>query len=80
MNYNLDPCYRHMRVIIQVKKEKDSMRVLILGIDALEYNRVEEWDLKHLKQVEYGRTIVPLTNVKGENEPATVVVWPCFIT
>lgn len=56
------------------------MRVLIIGIDALEYNRVEEWDLKHLKQVEYGKTIVPLTKIEGENEPATVVVWPCFIT
>lgn len=63
-----------------MKKEKDSMRVLILGIDALEYNRVEEWDLKHLKQAEYGKTIVPLTEIKGENEPATVIVWPCFIT
>ena len=33
------------------------MRVLILGIDALEYNLVEEWDLKYLKQKEYGKMI-----------------------
>ena len=54
------------------------MRVLILGIDALEYNRVEEWDLKHLKQLEYGKTIVPIYETVGE--PVTLVVWPCFIT
>jgi predicted AlkP superfamily phosphohydrolase/phosphomutase len=54
------------------------MRVLILGIDALEYNLVEEWDLKNLKQVEYGKTIVPVYKTVGE--PVTLVVWPCFIT
>jgi len=54
------------------------MRILILGIDALEYDLVEEWDLKHLKQVEYGKTKVPI--VEGWKEPATVIVWPCFIT
>lgn len=53
-------------------------RVVILGIDALEYNLVEEWDLKNLKQLEYGKTIVPM--IKGWREPATVIVWPCFIT
>jgi hypothetical protein len=54
------------------------MRVLILGIDALEYTLVETWDLKHLKQHEYGKTIVPI--YKGGGEPVTLVVWPCFIT
>ena len=44
------------------------MRVVILGIDALEYNRVEEWDLHHLKQQEYGKTIVPIS--EGFDEPA----------
>jgi predicted AlkP superfamily phosphohydrolase/phosphomutase len=56
------------------------MRVLILGIDALEYTLVEEWDLKYLKQREYGKTIVPLTETKSGSHPATVVVWSCFIT
>lgn len=53
-------------------------RIIILGIDALEYNLVEEWDLKYLKQSEYGKTIVPM--VKGWKEPVTVIVWPCFLT
>lgn len=53
-------------------------RVVILGIDALEYNLVEQWDLKNLKQKEYSKTIVP--TIRGWKEPATVIVWPCFIT
>ena len=53
-------------------------RVIILGIDALEYNIVERLDLDYLKQKEYGKTIVPIT--EGWKEPATVIVWPCFIT
>ena len=52
-------------------------RVLILGIDALEYDLVEEWDLKNLKQEEYGKTELPLL---PNQEPATVIIWPCFIT
>jgi len=54
------------------------MKVLILGIDALEYNLVEEWDLQNLKQKEYGKVKVPIT--KGFEEPATTIVWPCLIT
>jgi len=53
-------------------------KVVILGIDALEYNRVEKLNLSYLKQKEYGKTIVPIT--EGWKEPATVIVWPCFIT
>lgn len=49
-------------------------KVLILGIDALEYNLVEKWNLKNLKQEEYGKTELP-SSVK-----ATVIMWPCFIT
>jgi len=54
------------------------MKVMILGIDALDYNLVNKWDLKNLKQNEYGKTIVPIT--EDLDEPATVIVWPCFIT
>lgn len=54
------------------------MRVLILGIDALEYDLIHEWNLHHLKQIEYGKVTVPIT--KGLGEPATEIVWPCFIT
>lgn len=53
-------------------------RVVILGLDALEYNIVERLDLNYLKQKEYGKTKVPIT--EGWKEPATVIVWPCFIT
>ena len=52
-------------------------KVLILGIDALEYDLVEQWDLKHLKQREYGKTILPLYPWQY---PATSIIWPCFIT
>lgn len=31
-------------------------RIIILGIDGLEYHLVEEWDLKHLKQRAYSKT------------------------
>ncbi len=54
------------------------MRILILGVDALDYDLVEEWNLKNLKQLEYGKVIVPIT--KATDEPATEIVWPCFIT
>jgi hypothetical protein len=54
------------------------MRVLILGIDALEYNLVEKWNLKYLKQAEYNKISVPIPD--GFEDPATVIVWPCFIT
>ncbi|MFW6121636.1 MAG: alkaline phosphatase family protein [Petrotogales bacterium] len=56
---------------------EDCKKVLILGIDALEYDLVEQWDLKNLKQKEYGKTELPL--VPGQ-EPVTVIIWPCFIT
>ena len=54
------------------------MKVLILGIDAIEYDLIEEWNLKNLKQKEYGKIKVPIT--KNLDEPATEIVWPCFIT
>ena len=52
-------------------------KVIILGIDAIEYDLIEKWDLKNLKQKEYGKTILPL--LPGQ-EPATEIIWPCFIT
>jgi len=51
-------------------------RILILGLDAVEYDLVEEWDLKNLKQKEYGKTTLPI--YAGE-EPNTRIIWPCFI-
>jgi len=52
-------------------------KALILGIDAIEYDLVEKWDLKNLKQEEYGKTELPL--LPGQ-EPVTTIIWPCFIT
>jgi len=52
-------------------------KVIILGIDAIEHDLVEKWNLKNLKQKEYGKTKLPL--LPGQ-EPATVIIWPCFIT
>lgn len=52
-------------------------KVIILGIDAIEYDLIEKWDLKNLKQKEYGKTILSLPS--GQ-EPATEIIWPCFIT
>ena len=52
-------------------------KVIILGIDAIEYDLIEKWNLKNLKQKEYGKTILPLSS--GQ-EPATEIIWPCFIT
>lgn len=34
----------------------DVKRVLILGIDSVEYDLVERWNLTNLMQEEYGRT------------------------
>lgn len=61
----------------KLKQEKKIKRVIILGIDALEYDLVEKWNLKNLKQVEYGKTELPL--LPGQ-EPITTIIWPCFIT
>ena len=52
-------------------------KVIILGIDAIEHDLIEKLDLKNLKQKEYGKTILPLS--PGQ-EPATEIIWPCFIT
>ena len=52
-------------------------KVIILGIDAIEYDLIEKWDLKNFKQKEYGKTILPLY---PNQEPATEIIWPCFIT
>ncbi|MFQ6085325.1 MAG: alkaline phosphatase family protein [Candidatus Bathyarchaeia archaeon] len=50
------------------------MRVFILGLDALDYYLVEKFDLRSLKQVEYGKSDV------GDLVLITPVVWASFIT
>lgn len=50
-------------------------RVCILALDALEYDLVEEFDLKGIKQVEYGKIDVSMFK-----ELATPIIWASFIT
>lgn len=50
------------------------MRVLIVGLDAAEYDVVAEGNYPHLKQVEYGRVEI---NVRPLFTP---IVWASFIT
>lgn len=51
-----------------------NMRVFIIGIDALEYDLVEELNLRNIKQVEYGKVIEP------SSELLTPILWGAFIT
>ena len=53
-------------------------KVFILGLDGLEYNFVEKWNLAHLKQLEYGKIKVPIE--KDEKIPLTPKVWAAFLT
>lgn len=53
------------------------MRVLIIGIDALEYDLVRKLDLKNLKQLEWGKLSLPLD---PGDEALTPVIWGGFIT
>lgn len=50
-------------------------RVCILGIDALEYDLVEKWDLENLLQKEYGKT-----DLEGFDKIYTPPIWASFIT
>jgi len=53
----------------------DLKRVCILALDALEYDLVENFDLKGIKQVEYGK--IDVTMFK---ELSTPIIWASFIT
>lgn len=52
--------------------------IFILGLDGLELNLVEKWDLKNLKQKEYGKLEVPISKRLGV--PASPEVWASFLT
>jgi len=54
------------------------MRLIILGIDALDINMVENLDLRALKQSQYGELEVPLSSVSGY--PRSPSVWATFLT
>lgn len=50
-------------------------RVCILALDALEYDLVEEFDLKNIKQLEYGKIDVSMFK-----DLVTPIVWASFIS
>lgn len=52
--------------------------IFIFGIDALDYDLVEKWDLKNLKQLEYNKIIVPINEKIGL--PLSAEVWASFLT
>jgi len=53
------------------------MKVFILGLDGLEYNFVEKWNLRNLKQREYGKLEVPISK---RGWPSSPEVWASFLT
>ncbi len=61
--------------------EGEVNRVLILGIDAVEYDLVERWSLDNLKQEEYGRSRLPIEPEDGYlyGDPVTPIMWTSFI-
>jgi len=54
------------------------MRLIILGIDALDINMVSTLELEALKQAQYGELKVPLSSVSGY--PRSPSVWASFLT
>lgn len=51
--------------------------IFILGIDALDYELVEKINLNNLKQLEYGKVIVPIHKELGV--PLSPEVWASFL-
>ena len=49
--------------------------IVILAIDALEYEKVIEFNCNNLKQKFYGKT-----NIKEFSQPRTMVLWSSFMT
>jgi len=69
--------------------ERKNLRCVILGFDGLEYNIVKKFDLKSLKQAEYGKIRIPKEFYIKVNcepyehpiyEPWTPLIWYSFIT
>lgn len=54
------------------------MRLVILGIDALDINMVKKLNLIALKQSQYGEIKVPLSSISGG--PRSPSVWATFLT
>ncbi|RLI77049.1 hypothetical protein DRP04_11955 [Archaeoglobales archaeon] len=58
-------------------KRTGTDRIFILGLDGLEYELVERWNLVHLKQSEYGKLEVPIN--EKSHQPLTPEVWGAFL-
>lgn len=54
------------------------MKLVILGIDALDINMIKKLDLNELKQAQYGELKVPLSSISGY--PRSPSVWATFLT
>ena len=52
--------------------------IYVLGLDGLEYDFVERWNCKNLKQREYGKVQVPINEEVGL--PLSPEVWASFLT
>lgn len=48
---------------------------VVFAIDALEYDKVEEFDCENLKQAVYGKT-----DITDFDQPRTMVLWSSFMT
>jgi hypothetical protein len=53
------------------------MKVFVMGLDGLEYNFVEDWNLTNLMQKEHGKVRVPINEKRGI--PLTPEVWASFL-
>ena len=53
-------------------------RVMLLGIDGLEYSLVDRWNLSGLKQLEYTKTTIP--GIRSGEEPNSPIIWTSIIT
>ncbi len=49
--------------------------IIVVAIDALEFNLVEKWNLATLKQKSYGKT-----DISDFSQPRTIVLWSSFLT
>lgn len=49
--------------------------VVVFAVDALEYDKVEEFGCRNLKQVVYGKT-----DISEFSQPRTMVLWSSFMT
>jgi hypothetical protein len=49
--------------------------VVVFAVDALEHDKVEEFNCEHLKQAVYGKT-----DISEFSQPRTMVLWSSFMT